>query len=505
MKTVHMLCVFVIPCLLCSNMALSQAFDPLVKINQDIVSHFHVGDNKINLSAYTQMIDPDLWYTETLDMSWEVGFYSSIAIDNNDRPSIAYYDRQNGDLMVIIKDDDSWVRYTVDDLGDVGRYASLAFDSLDLMHIAYYDATLENLKYAKETETGWDIQTLSSDGNVGLDCSLALDIDDHPHISFLDKSNHVLNHIFFDGTQWVTEVVDDTLGSGHGSSIAVSSTGVVFISYFNFYDDYLYCASCSDSGWSIDCVDDESSVYASTSVDVDSKGDPHICYFDVPSTTDDWSLRYAKNTEGRWELIVIDPKVQYFWNDWGCSLCIDRFDRVHVGYYKWKNWDLNYALKCEDTWVIEPVDTDGSVGAFASIAVTSLGYPHIGYVDLSNMALKYAMKLQFAPDRPSNPVGKRVGFRDNAYEYRVVTTDFDGDDVRYCMDWGDGSEIEWTDLYPSGVEVKLSHTWVSSGTFNLRVKAVDRNGFESPWSEETSVVMPKQICQYPLLFFKSLM
>jgi len=484
-------------------MAISQSYDQLLKIKNCNTSDLFNVDNNVNALSCEKMLYSDMWFKETLDMSWEVGFYSSIDIDDNDIPSIAYYDIRNGDLKVITQESNSWVRYTVDDSGDVGKYASLASDSLGFMHIAYYDATLEDLKYAKENELGWDIQTLASDGNVGLDCSLALDGNDHPHISFLDKTNNILKYISFEGTEWVTEVVDDTLGSGHGSSIVVSSPGVVFISYFNYFDDCLYCASCLDSGWKIDCADDKSSVYASTSIDVDSKGNPHICYFDVPSTTDDWSLRYAKNTEGNWVLDVIDPKVQYFWNDWGCSLCIDRFDRVHVGYYKWKNWDLNYALKCDDTWIIESVDTDGSVGAFASIAVNSLGYPHIGYVDLNNMALKYAMKLQFAPNRPSPPVGKKSGFRNNEYEYRVVTTDFDSDQVRYCMDWGDGSEVEWSDLYPSDTEVKLSHTWVSSGTFDLRVKAVDSNGFESPWSEESRVFMPKHMCQYLSLLSNS--
>lgn len=500
MKPIHILFVFVILCLLCSNMAVSQAVNPVVKISTGTVSHCFQGEKNVDKTPFEKTLDSEMWLTEIVDISGDVGFYSSIAIDNDNVPAIAYYDHQYGNLKVITQEDGLWVRFTVDDSEDVGRYASLKYDTLGFMHVAYYDTALGNLKYAKQDELGWSIQTLESDGNVGLDCSLAVDDDNHPHISFFDETNQVLKYTTFDGSQWSTDVVDDTLGSGHGSSIAVTPSGVIFISYFNSHDEFLYCASQSDSEWFIDCIDDKSSVSASTSIDVDAKGKPHICYFDVPSTTDDWSLKYATETENGWVLDVIDPEVQYFWTEWGCSLCIDQFDRVHVGYYKWINWNLNYALKCDNTWLIETVDTDGSVGAFASIAVTSTGYPHIGYADLSNMALKHAMKLQFAPNKPSAPIGKRIGFTNNEYEYRVITTDFDNDQVKYCMDWDDGSEAEWTDLYPSDTEVKLSHSWVSSGTFDIRVKAVDNNGFESPWSEESTLIMPKQLYQIMSLF-----
>ena len=498
MKAITVIFVLILPCLLFSNM--------IVAFSVDLDNNaFHEYKKNVDMVSTEEIVDSGMWLFETIDMSGDVGFYSSIAVDSDDMPSIAYYDRQYTNLNVISKKDENWVRYTVDDSGDVGRYASLAFDNQGCMHIAYYDASFNDLKYARQMEDGWDIQTLDSKGVVGLDCSLALDKDDHPHISFFDDTNQVLKYITFYDDQWATEIVDDTIGSGHGSSIALSDSGGVFISYSNSNDEYLYCASRIGSGWSVDCVDDKSSVFASTAIDTDSFGNPHICYFDVPSTTDDWSLKYATCINGVWSLEIIDPEVQYFWNDWGCSICVDQFDRLHIGYYKWMNWDLQYALNDGNGWIIESVDTDGSVGAFADIDVTSTGYPQISYVDLNNMALKHAVKVQFAPQRPIPPVGQNIGFKGTVYEYRIVSSDFDGDQIRYYIDWGDDSPFEITELYPSDVEVVVSHSWGSTGSYSIRLKAFDSNGFESPWSEPKSVVMPKcflDVLWYPLNFLR---
>ncbi len=41
-------------------------------------------------------------------------------------------------------------------------------------------------------------------------------------------------------------------------------------------------------------------------------------------------------------------------------------------------------------WFVEQVDPFGNVGYYTSIAIDSVGNPHIGYFDISNEDLKYA-------------------------------------------------------------------------------------------------------------------
>ena len=88
-----------------------------------------------------------------------------------------------------------------------------------------------------------------------------------------------------------------------------------------------------------------------------------------------------------------------------------------------------------------------------------------------------SIMLNNPPAKPtiSGPASGETG---KSYTYTAVTTDPDGDKVFYCFDWGDGDEI-CTDLYNSGQEVTVSHTWNSDGDYTITVKATDENGAES--------------------------
>ena len=84
--------------------------------------------------------------------------------------------------------------------------------------------------------------------------------------------------------------------------------------------------------------------------------------------------------------------------------------------------------------------------------------------------------------------------------YTLVTTDPEGEDISYYFEWGDGSNSGWTDFYDSGAEVTETHTWSSQGTYILKAKAKDTNGYESEWTE-LSVSMPKNKAINPFMLF----
>lgn len=74
-------------------------------------------------------------------------------------------------------------------------------------------------------------------------------------------------------------------------------------------------------------------------------------------------------------------------------------------------------------------------------------------------------------------------------DYNVTTTDPDGDEVSYYIDWGDGTNSGWVGPYPSGDIVTKSHTWTKKGTYTIKAKAKDIYGNESGWGT-LSVTMP---------------
>ena len=94
------------------------------------------------------------------------------------------------------------------------------------------------------------------------------------------------------------------------------------------------------------------------------------------------------------------------------------------------------------------------------------------------------------PNKPDSPSGPNRGKVGEEIEYSVSTIDIDGDEIKFLFDWGDGNTT-WTDWVHSGEIVSASHIWVEKGTYEIRVKARDKKGGDSEWSNPLSVSIPR--------------
>ena len=72
------------------------------------------------------------------------------------------------------------------------------------------------------------------------------------------------------------------------------------------------------------------------------------------------------------------------------SIALDEYDYPHISYFDWTNHDLKYAKWDGSKWVNETVDSKGDVGWPSSIAMDKQGRPHIAYFDAILNDLKYA-------------------------------------------------------------------------------------------------------------------
>ncbi len=95
------------------------------------------------------------------------------------------------------------------------------------------------------------------------------------------------------------------------------------------------------------------------------------------------------------------------------------------------------------------------------------------------------------PDKPSTPSGPSSGKILIPQVYSTSTTDSDGDKIYYLFDWDDGTSGIWVGPFNSGQTVSMPHIWLDEGLYQIKVKAKDINGRESPWSDPLSVSMPK--------------
>jgi hypothetical protein len=73
------------------------------------------------------------------------------------------------------------------------------------------------------------------------------------------------------------------------------------------------------------------------------------------------------------------------------------------------------------------------------------------------------------------------GLKGRSYTLSTSTLDPNGDQIKYYFDWGDGTGT-WTGYYNSGATSSASHSWSSTGSYSVKVKAQDQKGAESGWS-----------------------
>lgn len=76
------------------------------------------------------------------------------------------------------------------------------------------------------------------------------------------------------------------------------------------------------------------------------------------------------------------------------------------------------------------------------------------------------------------------------FDYYFSAIDPDGDDVRFHIDWGDGT-FNTTDFYKSGDTATISHTYLEKGDVFICAYAEDIHGTESVWSDPLSVTIPR--------------
>ena len=98
-------------------------------------------------------------------------------------------------------------------------------------------------------------------------------------------------------------------------------------------------------------------------------------------------------------------------------------------------------------------------------------------------------KTNIPPNTP-NITGPTSGTAGIKYDYNFETTDPDGNDVWYYIEWGDLTNTGWLGPYSSGEEITEKHTWSNRDTYTVRVKAKDVYDAESDWGT-LEVTMPK--------------
>jgi len=77
--------------------------------------------------------------------------------------------------------------------------------------------------------------------------------------------------------------------------------------------------------------------------------------------------------------------------------------------------------------------------------------------------------------------GTEKGKKGNELEYKFLTTDPNGNDISYYIEWGDGTNSGWLGVYSNNEEISVKHTWEDRGSYVIKAKAKDVHDEESDW------------------------
>lgn len=232
--------------------------------------------------------DGQEWKKTAIPLNSDViGYYTSIALDPHDNPSISFYEYRGPkgtDLAVRMRivtwKTNHWQVETVDGQNQSGKFNALAIDAKGRMHLVYanVNAMTTGMRYALWDGTSWQHEIFDGPeqndlGYVGYAANLALDKAGDPHTTYMNYSVPAVKYAFRKDGRWSVQTIERLAGVGYPdrNGIVVTDTGDPYISYYDAGVGALRLAHRKDGKWLIETVDDNASGFTS-SVQVGDEG-----------------------------------------------------------------------------------------------------------------------------------------------------------------------------------------------------------------------------------------
>jgi len=328
------------------------------------------GHRKTVRMKYARRTSYGKWQRTIIDDQYGITGQSSIAIDSARKLHVSYGvltgevpekrqgspAKRQGSLVYATGSYTTWTVTNIDDVACTNT--SIAIDSNDLPHIAYCDDWNRCVKYAHWTGSEWYIEYVDGveTSPVGGVISIALDSSDRPFVSYYDYGNSYLKCAVKadESKAWSPIVVDYEYGCGAFSSIKIDSQGLPHIAYTGPAEEMPSKATGElryaywNGKWNIQTVDSSSIMIGNVSLFLDSYDIAYISYYDSLHQ----NLKYAHRVPGAkaWDTEIVD-KAGYVGQYSGMAL--DRRGFPHISYMYTENGNKSGIVKYayySDNW-----------------------------------------------------------------------------------------------------------------------------------------------------------
>ena len=333
---------------------------------------------------------------------------TSLALDQNGTPYVAFADGTNGNKVTVMRYDGStWVA-----VGSPGfsagqeNYISLALDQSGTPYVAYMDvANSSKATVMKYNGSAWvAVGSPGFSADIAGYTSLALDGSGTPYVAYEDYSlGGKATVMKYNGSAWVAVgSAGFSAGDASFTSLALNSSGTPYVAYRDFANSNKATVMRYDgSAWvAVGSTGFSAGVASFTSLALDGNGVPYVAYRDLANSSKATVMRYDGSA---WVAVgsagFSAGSVQV------TSLAINQNGTPYVAYVDTGNGSKATVMKYNGSaWVAV-----GSAGFSAgqvdvtSLALTYNGTPYVAYVDAANGGK--ATLMQFVPDAtPPAPV-----------------------------------------------------------------------------------------------------
>ena len=319
------------------------------------------------------------WQIALIQSDVGIGGATSIVLDSNGYPRLAYADTDTGRVQYVRWTGESWDANPAPQSGYAYGPVSLALDVKDRPHIAFFDAQAGRIKYANLGDFGWRVLAVDDGLYVGH-LSIAIDADGNPHIAY-PWDNGRLRHARLQGSTWTMETVDPDSVIARYPSIVIDALGHPNIAYYA--KGNLYRAQWIGYRWNIEAVENASNPQFVT-LRLDPNGIPKIGYRSSQAN----ELRYVTWNGSAWLRETVDAAGD---PGWDARLALDASGEPHFSYYERTEGVLKYARKLGGSWIIHVVDFSRVSGWWSDLAIGTDGRPHFSYYSWGDHSVRYAV------------------------------------------------------------------------------------------------------------------
>lgn len=324
------------------------------------------------------------WQLDSTGISPGYAAYTSIAIDTNNIPYIAYRDFTNSGKLAVAKYNGT--NWEVDSTGissDIAEFTTLDFDNNNVPFIAFRDnANSGRLAVAKHNGTNWEIDSTGITNEDVLAISMAFDSSNHPYIAYQDDINGdklcVAKH---NGTNWEVDSIGISAGIASNISIAFDNNNTPYISFRdNANSSKLAVAKHNGTNWYIDSTGISGSTATYTSMAFDNNNTPFIAFTDWNNS---FTLAVAKHNGTNW---YIDSTGISTGNTSYVDMVLDNNGMPYIVYRMTSVQEVHVATHNGVSWTDKKIDVNFGYSSYLSIDIGSNYVPYIAYTDASSSA-----------------------------------------------------------------------------------------------------------------------